>query len=316
MPSPFCSRATSYGKLLHAYASIKRGRDRRAKLQASATSRMKEDGHIELPKHSMVAAPGVFLMHFAHIGAWLRAFAAPVEVGSLLAQIQPDWASVLTAQSTFAMALLTAILAVGVLFAGLQFLLTRRFNRVLETDNLIKELCAIGLWEVLQRLDKFDDMDANTKRASRLYAGIQRFKKRKYFRGLGTTANDFIDNRAQITDRIEIYIRKGVADESIVAEHLAYYIIVMYCFLKEVLQQRAGAHDYNYDSFRDLTRRLQDYGKLYPLDVDLRERVLYEHIPPLHYRGGDSSRGYSLSNFRRFRLWIIETRRGRKKARH
>jgi hypothetical protein len=83
----------------------------------------------------------------------------------------------------------------------------------------------------------------------------------------------FIDRSAKLADRVEIYIRKGIVEESIIAEHYGYDVLTLYQVLRDVFQHRAATDDYNYEGFRDLASRIQDYARLHPLDADLRDRV-------------------------------------------
>jgi hypothetical protein len=120
-------------------------------------------------------------------------------------------------------------------------------------------------------------------------------------------------------ERTEIYIRKGAADVGIIAEHLGYDIILAYYCLRPIIRELTSGEDFNFDGFRDLTLRLQDYAKLHPLDVDIRPNMIFATIPPLRYRGGDVSLGYHkslpyrlclsvLNNRRAFKAWFAWTK--------
>jgi hypothetical protein len=85
---------------------------------------------------------------------------------------------------------------------------------------------------------------------------------------------------AQVTDRIEIYLKGGTADESLISENIGYYIIVSYYTLQDVLQERRSQEDYIYESYRDLAMRIQDYGKLYRRRAQIREILLWAPLPP------------------------------------
>jgi hypothetical protein len=224
----------------------------------------------------------------------------------------PNWAEQITAWSTLAMAVLTLLLVLGVAFAAGQFFLTRKFNRTLETDQLLKEIASSALWATRSRLDKFDSVTENRRRAYRLYKKVQRFGRFKRFRGLAKRFRTVISEIANLTERVEIYIRKGMADESIVAEHTGYNILSTYCFLADVFEERALLYDYNYDGVRDLALRIQDYAILNPKAADLREELVWHPLPPLKYKGGDVSLGYSIAwwaVFRKTRLWWRRKRR-------
>jgi hypothetical protein len=213
----------------------------------------------------------------------------------------------MTAWSTLALAVLTLLLTLGIAFAAAQFFLTRKFNRTLETDHLFKELRKVGLWEGRSKLDTLDDLEGNRLRANRLYKVIHRLRRFKSFRELDAVTSDFIEDVARLTERIEIYIRKGVADEGIIAEHAGYDVLMTYCCLRDILQKRAAEDDLNYEGFRDLALRIQDYAKLHPRDADLRDDLVWDSLPRIEYKGGDESLGYYIpwwSLLRKARLWV------------
>ena len=200
-----------------------------------------------------------------------------------------DWtfvANQVTAWSTF-------VLAVGVVFAALQYFGERKNNRVVETNSLLRDWQATRLQIARTQLD------------NNVYRRLLRLQRFKAFRDLEVDVYNFIQDTARISERMEILVRRGAADEGIIVEHIGYDILVSYYILRDVLQDRAAEDDLNYEGFRDLARRTQDYAKLHPLDADLRDKLVFANLPPLRYRGGDVSLRYRESLRRRARLFIL-----------
>ena len=111
-----------------------------------------------------------------------------------------------------------------------------------------------------------------------------------------------IEDHSRLAELIEIYIRKGAADEGIVGDHLAYDILSTYYAVQDVLRERALKEDLAYEGFRDLALRLQDYAKIRPVEADLRGHLVWAKLPPLKYKGGDESHGYGKTIGRRLGL--------------
>jgi hypothetical protein len=227
----------------------------------------------------------------------------------------PNWAEQMTAWSSLAMAALTLLLVAGVAFAAAQFFLTRKFNRTLETDQLLKEIDASVLWAARSRLDKFETLAENQRRAYLMYKAVERFGKFKRFRILAKRLRRVISEIANLTERVEIYIRKGMADEGIIAEHTGYNILATYCFLSVILEERAKLYDYNYDGFRALATRIQDYAILNPEAADIRKELVWFPLSPLQYKGGERSLEYLTSRWRvlqKARIWLARTKHAAK----
>ena len=231
------------------------------------------------------------------------------------------WCDYLTALSTFYLAVFTLLLMCGVFIAGIQLYQDRRFRQVQETGRLFDVFDRTSFRKVLNRIDKDyktpdelekDRLDRNRQRAYRLYLKIKNFNFKRYpksalkYRCFAKKMEKEIKDIVRITERLEIYIRRDVASGSLVAEHLVYEVVVMYYVLQDILQERSGREDWNYEGFRDLALRMQDHSKLHPLDAELRNELKYAKFPPLQYRGGDSSSslGYDRSLLLNLRLWF------------
>jgi hypothetical protein len=146
------------------------------------------------------------------------------------------------------------------------------------------------LWLGRSWLDKSMDLDSDRERATRVYKAILR-KRFKSYRNLDLQVADFIEDTASLAERMEVYVRKGVADEGIIAEYIGYGIITTYYHLRDILQARAEADDFEYEGFRDLALRIQDYAKLHNKDAGLSDDIVFAVLPPLRYRSGTVSEG-------------------------
>lgn len=212
----------------------------------------------------------------------------------------PDW-NAITAIST-------AVLAFGVLIAWYQLVLQRRGNRVVETGRLLEAWNDNRLWDARGWLDDDAyDWKADRRRVARFYKLVQALKHRR-FRPLQDFVNDIIEDHARLAERIEIYIRKGAADEGIIGDHIAYDVIMTYYTLEDVLKKRASEDDLSYEGFRDLTLRLQDYAKICPLDADIPGSLTWAKFTPLVYGMDDVSQGYKKSLWRKCLLSLAAIR--------
>jgi len=172
---------------------------------------------------------------------------------------------------------------------------------VLQTGELIKVWGKNKYWTARSRIDKNYDQAANRERVNRLYAAIKRFKGLKYFREMEIDVSNFIEETARIAERMEIYVKRGVADLGIISNHIGYEVLALYIAVQDVLNERSLSEDLNYEGFRDLALRIQHYARLNP-DADIRDELIWAVIPPLQYRGGDESEGYKMTRFLRWRL--------------
>jgi hypothetical protein len=212
-------------------------------------------------------------------------------------------------------AVATSVLAIGVWIAARQLAVTRKFNKIIETDHLVREFDDANLLDAFKRLEKFDGidtyLDTTRERANKVYGRIHDRRGIKRYRSLWEHLDSTIQKMAGLTDRIEIYIRSGNADESVIAEHVGYYIVVSYYALKDILQQRTIEEDFTYESYRDLARRIQDYGKLHPLEAELRENLCWADLPPLVDATGVQSISYlpRWAIWRKFKIWRAERKR-------
>jgi hypothetical protein len=202
----------------------------------------------------------------------------------------PAWTSIVTAVSS-------AVLVLGVFWAARQFFLTQRIARVTETGRLVDDwLNRTPLKHLTDKVDLGPEPRQNA---------LQAFRKWK-LRQLDVRED--LLNLSRMAERTEIYVRKGAADVGIIAEHLGYDIILVYYCLRPIIRELTSHEDFNFDPFRDLTLRLQDYAKCHPLDVDIRQTLIFATIPPLRYRGGDVSLGYHKSLLYRLCLAVLRKR--------
>lgn len=228
------------------------------------------------------------------------------------------WTDKITAISGAVTAAFTIVLAVGIVIAARQFALSRRFSRLQETQHLIDLINASKLSRINNRVERFDGiptyLETSRQKANRLYARLHRLKGRKYFSKAWKKLDSAIQDVADVTDRIEIYIRKGNADEGTIAEHAGYCILSTYYILQDVLALRTLEDDLSYEGFRDLSRRIQDYGKLYQLESELRDELVWAVLPPFKYADGMVSKSYLpwWAVWRKFRLQWATKRRQRK----
>ena len=187
-------------------------------------------------------------------------------------------------QASIATAAASVFLAIGVFIAAYQIWLTRKFSRVTESNNLLREFETKNLREACFRLQKFDGVDTylDTSRrfANDTYNRVKRLRGFKRYKGLWVSLESMIQTMAQVTDRIEIYLSSGTADEGVIAENIGYHIVVSYYALQDILQQRRSLEDYTYESYRDLAMRIQDYGKLYRRRAQLRANLCWAQLRP------------------------------------
>lgn len=199
------------------------------------------------------------------------------------------WTDIITAVST-------AVLAFGVIFAAAQYYLTRKAARLEATQHLIDKLNTSALPAINNRLERFDGLstylETSRTRATAVYLRLERVRHRKAYRNVWNHINSAIQNIADLADRIEIYIRKGNADEGTIAEHAGYCIVSSYYILQDVLRRRTFEDDYSYEGFRDLSCRIQDYSKLYPLEVEMRPQLTWAHFSKHLYSDGVESESY------------------------
>jgi hypothetical protein len=192
-------------------------------------------------------------------------------------QVRESIASVVTAAAT-------AVLAIGLIMTAYQIWLSRKFSRVTESNHLLREFDEKQLRRACFRLQQFDGietyLETSRHRANKLYARAKRLRRFRRYKHLWESLSSIIQTMAQVTDRIESYLRSGTADESLIAENIGYHIIVSYYALQDILQERRLEEDYTYESYRDLAMRMQDYGKLYRRRAQLRKGLCWAGLPP------------------------------------
>lgn len=217
-----------------------------------------------------------------------------LQVAETLCPCGPDWASIVTAVAT-------AVLAIGVIFAAAQFFAERRASRAAETGALLQEWDDERLQRWRYNLDCYEDIEVNRTRAWNAYRELDGRELK--------TVNDLVRDLSRVADRIEVYIRTGAADTRIVAEHIGYDVVSPYYTLQNVLQSRASEGDFNFDGYRDLALRIQDYARLHRLEADLPKQLVFANLPLIRYRH-DISQGYRKAVFVAFRLWLLKVFEG------
>jgi hypothetical protein len=212
----------------------------------------------------------------------------------------PDWAQQLIAWSTLALALATIILAFGIGIAAMQFWWQRRANRVVETGRLLERWDDEDLAEFCNDLDELDGVEENR------CATIEKYLRSRGSKEDESTFDFPLESMARMAERFEIYIRKGVADESIVIEHIGYNVLAAYYHLHDILQARATAHNLEYEGFRDLALRIQDYARIHPEETGFPPDLDAVIIPIIEYRDGSESRGYLPNFFQRAQIVLAK----------
>jgi hypothetical protein len=224
----------------------------------------------------------VILVLFLFPFAGLQSF-APGVTGNMPATIALNPSSGDSLSSTVTAAA-TAILAIGIFMTAYQIWLSRKFLRVTESNHLLNEFEQNELRSASFRLQNVDHGPAKLEelreRADRVYARAKRLQRFKGFKRMWQSFDTRIQLMTQVTDRIEIYLRNGTADEGLVAQNIGHHIIVSYYILQNILERRSLEKGYVYGSYRDLAMRMQDYGKLYRRKTELREDVSWAPLPP------------------------------------
>lgn len=183
-----------------------------------------------------------------------------------------DWTSIATAIATILMAFFTLLLVVGVAIAAMQLFQDRRFNQGVQTSALISDWNAPALRSFRRMLDHSADYADNKYRAELMYHAQH---------GQDSRWNDFIEDTADLTERIWLYVQKGLADREMIFEHLGYDIVSTYYHVQRILQIRTHEDDMLYDSFRSLVIATQEYSRQHPSRLDLREVLRDATFPEL-----------------------------------
>ena len=216
-----------------------------------------------------------------------------------------DWTAPYIAWGTVATAVGTLVLAGGVIFAALQFFWSRRATRIVETGALLKDWRTQELWIGRSKIDKSADPEVNRQFANQLYRHINKLKRYWAFKELEIVANNFIEDMAALAERTEIYLRRKVADEDLILEHLNYDIISTYYALQDILAERCANDDLDYERFLHLAQRAQDYSKLHPQYAP-RPKLVWAEFPAIRYREGDTTDPHPVSWYRKLRLKFVK----------
>ena len=191
----------------------------------------------------------------------------------------PDWTAIVSAVSS-------ALLVLGVFFGAFQFLWQRKADRVVETGRLIDYWEEEEAEKIRSQLDWSPSLEECRRRALELF--IQ-------YKTSGEEGFDFdevIQRSSTRAERMEVYIRKGAANEAIIAEIAGYEILATYYILHNILQWFAAMENIDYEGWRDLALRIQHYARIHPQITGFPEELLAAPIPLLHYKDGTHSEGY------------------------
>ena len=159
------------------------------------------------------------------------------------------------------------------------------------------------IWAARSYADETDNHDENRKRALRFYNHVHGMKRR--FRQLYFTVDDALQEIGVLAERTEIYLRKGVADEAIIIEHLGYDIVAPYYQYQDILQRRAATENLDYEGWRSLVLRVQDYAKVHPKESNLEAKLVWADIPPIRYKDGQVSDLHKAPFWRAQRLRFV-----------
>lgn len=174
--------------------------------------------------------------------------------------------------ATILMAFFTLLLVIGVAIAAIQLFQDRKFNRGVQTTAIIADWNAPGLRSFRRMLDHSANYDDNKNRAELTYHA-QQSKDSRW--------NDFIEDTADLAERVWLYQQKGLADREMIFEHLGYDIVSTYYHIQRILQIRTYEDDMLYDSFRSLVLATQEYSRQHPDRLDLREELRNATFPEL-----------------------------------
>jgi hypothetical protein len=213
-------------------------------------------------------------------------------------------ATVLNAWAPAATAFFTALLSIGVFFAAGAYRAQLREARIVETGALLEQWREDSVRTLRAFIDETDDHDENRARTLRFYKHVHALRRRP--RKLRAILGDSIQATRALAERTEIYLRKGVADEAIIVEHLGYAILASYYHLQEVLQLRAQQQNLDYEGWRSLALRVQDYAKLHPKDTNLEDILVWAELPPLHYKDGSISDRHEPGFWRSLKLRALK----------
>jgi hypothetical protein len=209
------------------------------------------------------------------------------------------WAAVASAVGTF-------ILALGIVVAMIQLREQRVARRILTTPQLLNGWSDSALRAWRARLDKFADLERNRLRLKRVwgYANGHSQNRRK----LREELKAFIHRSSRVAEEIEVYVRRGAADDGIVAEHIGYGIVMLYYILGDAMQELVDAENRDYEGWRLLAMRCQTYAKLNPGATNLLNEFIWADLPRIRY-ANRQVRDLRLSPWERLRLKLARTKR-------
>jgi hypothetical protein len=201
----------------------------------------------------------------------------------------------------------TFILSLGILFAALTFWWQRVASQVTEAGALLREWSAKPFRQFRYKLDSEEDMEANRAHANEYRNRPSRFDEYE----------EFLDDVALLTERIEAYIARSVAHELVLAKLLCYDVVSLYYINQDIVKRGVDEENYDYEGWRDLTRRFQDLARINPNEFDMPNMLRWYEFPKLKYRDPPGeSKPYKAHLLRRLQAWnatfrhrIVSTRR-------
>jgi hypothetical protein len=193
----------------------------------------------------------------------------------------------------------TFILSLGILFAGLTFWWQRAASQVTEAGSLLREWDAKPFRKFRRELDSEEDMEANRALANASHDRPSRFDKYE----------EFLDDAALLTERIEAYIARSVAHELVLAKLLCYDVVSLYYINQDIVNRGVEDQNYDYEGWRDLTRRFQDLARINREEFDMPEMLRWYDFPKLKYRDpAGESKPYKSHLLRRLQVWNANRR--------
>jgi hypothetical protein len=121
--------------------------------------------------------------------------------------------------------------------------------------------------------------------------------------------DEFLDDVALLTERIETYIARSVAHELVLAKLLCYDVVSLYFINQDIVKRGVDEENYDYEGWRDLTRRFQDLARIDPDEFDMPDMLKWYDFPKLTYRDPPGeSKPYRAHLLRRLQAWNANVR--------
>jgi hypothetical protein len=210
-----------------------------------------------------------------------------------------------SAYAAWATAFFTCVISLSVFLTAAQLRDQRKMTRIAQTPDLIREWGSGNLPAVRALLDKNSDLERNRRRANAVFKRTRHSKRTTTFGRLRLEGSAFVHRQARAAERMEVYVRRGAADEGIIAEHLGYGIVMSYYTLQDVLKVLAAEENRDYEGWRVLAVRCQRYAKLHPRYTNLFRELIWAELPLISYSHRDPIGEPAASWWSRLRLrWM------------